>query len=305
MAIELPNGKICRNLPEQVGENAKNIKEIQDLLDGLNIQDNLVVIADLSQILNAEELEVVERPVAFLYYNNQLYIKKNESAGVAYFDVIFTIAEDSGEIEFSSQEIEVNLTTGALSYASSSSYTYTKSHIDTELALKANDAEVAKLTGAAFTGGITSPSIIEDMSGYSFTPNTAQTNHTKVFKYVSAVKNGNKVTLVVFVEIQVGGSQINAGSGLNIGTFALPAAVMNSLYPVTQGVYTNSLGVFVIQLAKATSTVPNPSDTGTVLMNKDPSGVFFYIYTNSNLTASTSYYARIETTFLLSDSLVP
>ena len=35
--ITLPNGKVCRSLPEQVAANMNNIQDILNILDGLNI----------------------------------------------------------------------------------------------------------------------------------------------------------------------------------------------------------------------------------------------------------------------------
>lgn len=159
--IVLPDGKICRNLPEQVAENLKKIQEIIHFLDGVNIQDNLVVIADLSQILTEAELEVVERPVAFIYYNAELYIKKNEAAGVAYFVNVFSIEDTGTQLNFNSHEMQVNLGTGALTYTTATATSYTKSQIDSLLALKAD------LSGAEFTGAVKALTLEQTQANWS------------------------------------------------------------------------------------------------------------------------------------------
>ena len=159
--IVLPDGKVCRNLPEQVAENLNKIQEIIHFLDGVNIQDNLVVIADLSQILTAAELEIVERPVAFVYYNDQLYIKKNEDSGNAYFDNVFSLTASASQIDFASNEIAVDLSTGALSMTSATATTYPKSQIDSLLAAKAD------LAGATFTGAVKALTLEQDQANYS------------------------------------------------------------------------------------------------------------------------------------------
>ena len=158
--IVLPDGKVCRNLPEQVAENLKKIQEIIHFLDGVNIQDNLVGVADLSQILTAAELEIVERPVAFIYYNDELYIKKNEDSGNAYFDNIFSISPSASQVDFASNEIEVVLSTGALSMTSATASVYPTSQVDTLLAAKAD------LTGATFTGDVKAQTLEQSQANY-------------------------------------------------------------------------------------------------------------------------------------------
>lgn len=172
MSLKLPDGKIVYNLPEQVAKNADDIKKIAAVLDGLNIQDNVVAIADISQILTRAELDIVEKPVAFLYYSDQLYIKRNEVGGSAFFDVIFSIT-GSTVISFTSKVIEVVLTTGALVLTTSTYSTYSKSELDTKFGLKADityvDAQLAlkaNLSGATFTGAVKAPTLEQSNVNY-------------------------------------------------------------------------------------------------------------------------------------------
>lgn len=297
--IVLPDGKVCRNLPEQVAENLKKIQEIIHFLDGVNIQDNLVVISDLSQILTQAELEVVERPVAFIYYNAELYIKKNEAAGVAYFVNVFSIEDTGTQLNFNSNEMQVNLGTGALTYATATATSYTKSQIDSLLALKANDSEVAKLTGASFTGPITSPSIIEDMSDYSFVKSTTTSTHEYEYVYAGVVKNGNKLTIALAVNFtrldSIAISQV-------FGKFNLPASVFDRLNSTLIG-GSNYLSIQNVDAWSGENATPVPLR----FLAKKSSGtsVNFEVKvgTLNNLTVNTKYYVRCEITFLLSENL--
>lgn len=298
--IVLPDGKICRNLPEQVAENLKKIQEIIHFLDGVNIQDNLVVVADLSQILTEAELDVVERPVAFIYYNSELYIKKNETAGVAYFVNVFSIEDTGTQLNFNSNEMQVNLGTGALTYTTATASSYTKSQINSLLALKANDNEVAKLTGANFTGAITGPSIIENMSGYSFTAGTAPAGVSYSFLYKGAVKTGNKLTLACAVKIN-STSAIAGLTAFNIGDFIVPLEVANKLFGEDIGSSTNVLGATSAVSFYAGSV--SFTNAYAVYLKRDTTHVRCLAYPNNTLAANTDYILRFDITFLLSDPL--
>lgn len=194
--ITLPNGKVCRSLPEQVAANMNKIQEILNVLDGLNIQDNVVAIGDISQILTADELAIVERPVAFILYNNNIYIKKNESGGMAYFDIIFTIVL-STVISFQSSEIEVNLSNGALGITNSTVSTYSVTQIDTAVNAKADltyvNTELAKkadLTGASFTGPVKATTLeaTNPNNEIAFTL-TGETDLVNVYNKIIVVNN--------------------------------------------------------------------------------------------------------------------
>ena len=300
MSIELPDGKVCRSLPEQVAENAKNIKIILEILDGLNIQNNLVVIADISQILTRSELDIVERPVAFLYYGDQLYIKKNEVGGSAFFDVIFSIS-GSTVISFASKEIEVNLSTGALSLTTSTVSTYSKSELDTLLSAKSDityvDAQLAgkaDLSGANFTGDITANSIIENMSGYSISLGT-NANYTYEKIYCGVVKNGNKLTIVLAINFTK--DDASAASNPTLAIINLPSGVASKLFNTNIGGY-NLLDVKENFLWSSI----NSNVSAKMWMSKESNSIRCAFTSTGNMVVGTKYYVRYETTFLLSDT---
>lgn len=131
MALNIGN-KVYRNLQEQVGYNSVRIDNIEKLLDGINIQENLINVPDLSYVLTEEDLEVASKEVAFIFYNDNVYIKRNQENGIAYFDIIFKI-NSSTVISFESSEIEVTMSSGTLSLSELEVSTYSASVIDNKI----------------------------------------------------------------------------------------------------------------------------------------------------------------------------
>lgn len=296
MSIKLPNGKISLTLPEQVGKNAKDIDDIKKVIDGLDSLDNVVIVPDMSHIMTADELKSVRQPVCFIVYNDHLYFKKKEESGNAYFDIVFTIVATT-VISLEGSEIEVNLSNGALGITNSTVSTYSVTQIDTKLSAKADltyvDSQLAakaNLSGAAFTGAITAPSIIEIMSGYTFTRGT---NANINYSYVGASKTGNKLTLVI-----AGTYTRRSGdeSNLVIGNFVVPQAIANKLYPNTLGALAN-MNISLFNSTTSQKALP-------ARMSKSDTSLFATIYSVYELTNDTTYEFRFEVTFLLSDSLL-
>lgn len=150
------------------------------------------------------------------------------------------------------------------------------------------------------TGNITGASIIENMSGYDFSEN-AITNITSNVIYAGAVKNGNKLTVVLFGEITRTG-EVDVGYINSAYVFIVPNAVANKLYPNTIG------GVGDVLSDVEVSFIPEDNYTQFV---KVPCLVFKYssqivpnfYNVNTLLTLNKKYTFRFEQTFLLSDNL--
>ena len=299
--------KKYRNLQEQVGFNTEQIEKIFDVLDGLAVTDNVVAIADLSDNLNVDQLEIVQKSVAFLVYDGQLYIKKSEDASNAYFDIVFTISSSGGVVSFTSKEIEVVLATGALSQTTSTNATYSSSQIDSLLSAKADITYVdtqlalkADLTGANFTGAITAPSITENMSGYSFAPQSAVTGFEIINIYCGVVKTGNKLTLVHFFKVKKT-SEYSGSDYRTLGIFTIPASVASKIYPNDIGggdtcVALGPISLFYDNTLSKLDKVYNINKYGSTQLTTLVNGV-------SSMTVDKYYYGRIEATFLLSDNL--
>ena len=144
------------------------------------------------------------------------------------------------------------------------------------------------------SGNLTADSIIENMSGYSFSPRTlANVNITNV--YCGIVKNGNKLTVVQFFKIERTGS---ASYGA-VGEFNIPSEVANKLYPTQIGVVTNALSSKIVSFFKDPQTTVELKTIvikGTNLFQN-------FLYGLGNLELNVEYQCRLETTFLLSDNL--
>lgn len=284
------------SLPEQVGENKKQIKKIWEFLDGLSVSDNVIKITSLNQ-LTAEELGIVKRDIAFIVYGNEIYYKTKTTSSEAIFEKLIKF-ELSEYITLSSNKIIVTLSNGALGAETSSANIYSKAQVDTFLALKAEksyvDNNFAKLSGASFTGSITAPSIIEDMSGYTFTKQAGLDAESVI--YAGVCKNGNKITFVIFGTYTKPSS--DAPVNPSLGEFLCPKEVANKLFPFSSWY----LDYTSIEYASGAS------DTRITLpcaVIKEGRKVRFAAYGvhGPSLTAETAYVFRIEATFLLSENL--
>lgn len=281
---------VFRNLPEQVGYNTSQIEKIFETLDGLSVQDNVVSVPDMSYVLTDDELKIVRQAVAFIVYNGEVYIKKSEDSASAYFELVFTVSESAGVITVSAKEIQVTLANGGLALVTSSAATYSRIKLDTLLAAKSD------LSGANFTGPITAPSIIENMSGYSWVlnPNISGANIEMI--YVGVCKNGNKLTFALFGKITN-----TSADDIYLGNFYIPEDIRQDLYTyVVEGA--NVLAQQSLQFFK-TSGLSNLPTAATVEFVKVPAGVFVNIRKLSQLTVGVEYTFRIEQTFLLNDNL--
>ena len=288
------------SMPQQVQKNKEDIESIFKKIDGLDATDNVVVVPDMSYVLSADELKSVRQPVAFIVYDNQLFIKKKEENGNAYFNLVFSIAV-STVVSFESKQIEVNLTNGALGITLATVNTYSVSQIDSKFptALYVDNAlaQKASLSGANFTGPITAPSIIENMTGYSFDMSSRNPNVTYDDIFAGVVKNGNKLTVVIAVNV----TRLSSGVyEFRLGAINVPSEIYSKLYP------TNIGGVSLLNNITAMAT------KNTALADKITFGAYIQktggkiaitISDAANFAINDTYYVRIEQTFLLSNNL--
>ena len=149
----------------------------------------------------------------------------------------------------------------------------------------------------AATGNITANSIIENMSGYSASIATI-TNLTIENVYCSAVKNGNKVTFVVALNLT---RTDTITSATELVLFTIPQAVGEKLYPTLVG-GGNFLSNKIVPAFSAHSTYVN---TCSYVIKHNSTRIDFGMATAqlNNLTLNTKSYWRYEVTFLLSDDL--
>ena len=284
------------SMPEQVQRNKNDIKEIYKKIDGLDSLDNVVEVPNMSHILTAQELEAIEQPVAFIIYNNNVYLKRKIESGIAYFDRVFFIS-GSTVIAFDSEEIQATLSNGALAMISNSVSTYSKSEIDSKFStITYVDSQVAlcaKLAGANFSGPITASAITEIMGpGYAFDVGTAS-EMSYDFAYAGVSKTGNKITFVIAGKIK----RLSSVYTITLGGFTIPSAIGQKLYP-TNGTILEYKNAYC---AKDQSTGVNLPFN---VYKTSDSYLTFRLDNANNLDLNTDYFVRCEITFLLSDNLL-
>lgn len=152
--------KVYRNLPEQVAENMRQISKIWEKLDGLDVYDNVIVLENLDP-LTPEQLEIIARPVSFIVYSNNVYMKRGVSGSDVLFDKVFQVSESSGTITFDTGEIIVTYPLGTISTNSGTRTTYSTTKIDSLLSAKLNASDLINLifpVGAVYVSKVnTSP----------------------------------------------------------------------------------------------------------------------------------------------------
>lgn len=154
------------------------------------------------------------------------------------------------------------------------------------------------VTGGISGNAITGDSIVENMSGYSFVKDTAVT-WTPV--YVGAVKNGNKVTFVIF-----GTYTYQTGdSSTQIGRLIIPSSVGAKLYPYTMGTETRILDQKNVTFIDNDSIVNAPLFAVGEIIKASNSQLNLDLrrLQAAGFTDGKTYIFRYEVTFLLSDNL--
>ena len=158
--------------------------------------------------------------------------------------------------------------------------------------ISAPTVSATSVQGTAVTGD----SIIENMSGYSFV-SAPVTNLTKEIIYAGVVKNGNKITFVIFARLTKTASITN---NFGVGTFTCPMSVMNKIYPTLIGGvnFVEAKQVYLASAYNAGITL-----NGYVEKTGGGSQLAFYLNGGDDMADNTDYVVRFELTLLLSDSL--
>ena len=148
------------------------------------------------------------------------------------------------------------------------------------------------VSGTVSASNVAADELMENMSGYSFTKSTSSANTTLSYIYAGVVKTGNKITFVLALDV----TKINAES-LVIGSFTVPSAIFNKLYPIQVGLYEYlALGDLAV--------VDDSLNAGKIRYYVyKASGNVVKISCNTADLTSTQTYVRLEVTFLLSDNL--
>lgn len=157
--------------------------------------------------------------------------------------------------------------------------------------------EYANISGQAFTGAITSPSIIEDMGSDYGIELLAESVYFQT-NYAGAVKNGNKLTLVL-----AGTFTRTAETPANIAPcyFLIPKNVADKLFSNSLGALDNKQVLFMDSTTSGVSKFARIIKASSV--TPDIARLLVTFYGVNSLTIGTPYEFRYEVTFLLSDNL--
>lgn len=161
---------------------------------------------------------------------------------------------------------------------------------------------VKSITAEEIKGGdITGDSIIENMSGYSYTRPTGASTFN--IDYAGAVKNGNKLTLVVSL-VFIPAATLPAGANLPCGTFYVPAEIATKLIGSKAYGINDVLAFNFLSVPQVESQSYVNGNLVAVKVGQSGNGIELRIYSGGQVVAGTSYKMRAEITLLLSDSLV-
>ena len=144
-------------------------------------------------------------------------------------------------------------------------------------------------------------SIIENMSGYSFAVASSLALFNSLdITYAGAVKNGNKLTLAVSGTYDPKSGLMDAG-GAPMFSFGIPEAVGQKLFPTEIGGVADVLSYG--ELTSAVNTQTYKATHYRLTKASSTSLLFTIMTTGASLVADTTYFFRVEITFLLSDNL--
>lgn len=137
--------------------------------------------------------------------------------------------------------------------------------------------------------------VVEVMNGYAFTKKSSS-NVTLDYKYFGAVKNGNKLTFSLLMDVTLN-QEIGGGVPLEIGNITIPSSIGIKLK-------SSALGYVSLNDVACSKSVSYPAKHITVVLAKYANTTLGIIgYQLANLEVGTLYTMRYEVTFLLSDNL--
>ena len=151
------------------------------------------------------------------------------------------------------------------------------------------------------SGKITGGEIVENMSGYSFNPQT-KANITITPIFVSAAKNGNKLSQVYFGKLNRSGDVSN--DFITLGYFRVPKNVGSKIVPTPISGQNGAINSKTIQAFSAANTKVDLNCLVIKQEYDDYDSISIYIYNMSSLTLSTDYQIRLEMTYLLGENFV-
>lgn len=147
----------------------------------------------------------------------------------------------------------------------------------------------------------TANEIIEKMNGYAAAL-SSQTGWTYEKVYCGVCKNGNKLTFVLCINLTKTDGDVS--NDLTLCNFSVPSSVGAKLYPVSIGGYNFLAYDRVVAFASVTDSTLN-KNCDQFWRKGDATNVNCGISFRETPVVDTTYFVRLEATFLLSDDLIP
>lgn len=278
-----------RNIDLSRSTSASDITNAYVLNQLLKLREHIEKSYDFSKALNNQLKPVLIR------YRDKKVGEKHESAVFGALEVINTyykfkiVAENNGEkltidVEFEEKTYEEN----------EEKYWDIKT---AKILLTVNETIKGDLV---VEGSISGNEIIENMSGYSCSLGETTEDIEINGIYAGIVKNGNKLSWVLFLKIKR--LQSITGQRPMLGEFNVPTDILEKLIPTT--LFGENL------LLGETISATNESNTSganlLLICVKTATGfkVNLGVGSMANLTQDVNYLIRIERTFMLSDNLI-
>ena len=160
-----------------------------------------------------------------------------------------------------------------------------------------NIGNVAISGDLSVSGQITGGEIIENMSGYSFTPNLV---YGVTLNYVGVTKTGNKITFVIAGEIL---KNENTPYNATVGSFTIPSAIASKLVPLGE---TSNIDVQRIPFFSPSNPGGTPISVASRFYKEsvDPNMLSLQFIGITAVTTDVTFNFRYEVTFLLSENLL-
>ncbi len=174
-------------------------------------------------------------------------------------------------------------------------YVYNRNEIvEGDLSISGDASIVGNLS---VEGKITGGEIVEDMEGYSAIASETDTDFEVEPVYAGAVKNGNKLTLVYAVNV----TKLTSTNAKMLINFTLPSNIGAKIYPSFLGDNT----LLDSRYMNAFSSRTNAVNVLLSFYKISNTNLRLWLENSANMVVNTKYYIRFETTFLLSDNLIP
>lgn len=235
--------------------------------------DEIVVVRGEFKVVDADEFEIV---VAIDGYKLKIHIE-------------FTQALNENNDPIDDWYIDTN----------DAKYLFTSDAQNVKAIIENENFGDVELAGDLSVGGdITGDSIIENMTGYSLTPGATE-NYTYEHIYSGVVKNGNKITFVMALNLTKGEDALNYS--VMLAQFGIPASIGAKLYPTQIG----SFPFLDVRSLDAFSNHTSSVELKAYCSKDSNTGINFVLGASNNMVVGTKYFIRYECTFLLSDNMIP